>query len=262
MITKEINVMKMHSKMKFQPRQLAALTGGILLGITVTLPAIASTVTSGATETVIGHVPVLADNGVITATDTDASGPAGKPDGILGPGDTLTATGFDFSDADNDPQTPTAYEWLADGSAIQAATGPTYILQDGDMGKTITVKATPNTDPASTEPATGAAVNAKKYLDLAGKDSSSGLTLVSSVVNSVTIEGASTANKPLVGETLTAVVTCRGAACDNSKLHYQWQLEDSAGSGTYADIIGATTETYTVLRTDQKRRIQVLVTDK
>jgi hypothetical protein len=262
MITMEINVMKMQNKIKFQPRQLAALTGGILLGITVALPAIASTVTSVATETVIGHIPVLADNGVITATDTDTSGPAGKSDGLLGPGDTLTATGFDFSDADHDPQTSTTYEWLADGSPIQAATGATYILRDEDMGKTITVKATPNTDPTTTEPATGVAVNAKKYLDLAGKDSSSGLTPVSSVVNSVTIEGASNANKPLVGDTLTVVVTCRGADCDSSKLRYQWQLEDTAGSGTYADIVGATSDTYTVLRTDQKRKIQVLVTDK
>jgi hypothetical protein len=261
MITMEINNMKKQSKMTFQQRQLAALTGGILLGITVAAPAIASTVTSSATESVTGHAPVLANNGSITATDTDTSGPAGGHDGVLGPGDTLTATGFDFSDADLDPQTSTTYEWFADGSAIAGATGSTYILLDTEMGKTITVKATPNTDPSTTEPATGLSVNASEYVDLAGKASPDGLTPVGSVVNAVTIEGA-TANKPLVGDVLRAVVTCRGAVCDNNKLKYQWQLEDTTGSGTYIDISGATSDSYTIQRTDQKRKVQVLVTDK
>ena len=43
-------------------------------------------------------------------------------------------------------------------------------------------------------------------------------------------------------------------------MSYQWQLETGVGTGVFANIAGATNQSYTPVRTDQKRKVQVLAT--
>lgn len=74
---------------------------------------------------------------------------------------------------------------------------------------------------------------------------------------SITISGL-VKGYPLVGETLSAQVSCGTAGCP-SALRYQWQIEDAINSGRYSDIPGANATTYTPIGSDQKRRIQVIV---
>ncbi|ELX8379880.1 ZirU family protein [Providencia vermicola] len=241
--------------------KLALLITGAVLSMAVSTPVLAAStttpvsVTSPATKSVIGHAPVLKTDGQIKANDKNG-------DNVLGENDTLEASGFAFDDADGDKVT-ISYEWLADGTTIPSETSDKLILTNKLLGKTITVKAIAHTDPNATDPAESKPVGAKTYLDIKGTKlpDGSGITTVNgSVVKAVTISGL-TSGKPEVGKKLTADVTCHGT-CDSSKLTYQWQLESAVGSGLYSNIPSATTKEYTVKGTDQKRKIQVIVSNK
>ncbi|WP_368884991.1 ZirU family protein [Providencia vermicola] len=240
--------------------KLALLITGAVLSMAVSTPVLAASttppvsVTSPATKSVIGHAPELT-GGEVKAVDTNS-------DGVLGVGDILTASGFIFKDVDGDMQTSTTYEWYAGTTLISGTTSDTLKLTKDMLGKTITVKAIANTDPSKTEPSKSLSVAAKKYTDINGTKlpDDGGITTVGgSVVKSVTISGI-TGSQPLVGEKLTADVSCHGT-CDSS-LAYQWQIENAAGSGLYSNIPSATTKEYTVKGTDQKRKIQVIVSNK
>lgn len=252
---------KQHTPMTHKGK-LSILIAGAVLSMAASTSALAAaapsatpvSITSTATAAVIGHAPELQDDGKVTATDKNS-------DSVLGEGDTLVASGFTFSDKDSDKQSPTTYQWYEDGKEITSETKDTLTLTNKLLGKTITVKAVAHTDPAITEPAESKPMEAKTYIDIKGAQTSGkGIATVSgSVVKSVTISGLSS-GKPEVGKALTADVTCHGT-CDSS-LTYKWQIESTVGSNKYSDISGATAKDYTVKNTDQKRKIQVIVSSK
>nr|ELR5113847.1 invasin family protein [Providencia stuartii] len=237
--------------------KLSVLIAGAVLCMAVSTPTLAAaaktttvSVTSAATTAVIGHAPVMKTAGKVTAKDENG-------DKVLGEGDTLTVSGFDFEDADGDKFT-ISYEWHDGTKVISGTTGDKLTLTKDMVGKTITVKAIARTDSAFTEPAESKLMAATTYVDIAGATvaGDKGIPTVSgSVVKSVTISG-----KAEVNEMLTATAACHGT-CDGS-VTYQWQIEDAAGSGKYADISGATTKDYTVKNTDQKRKIKVIASSK
>ncbi|MBX9495265.1 hypothetical protein J8Z86_04100 [Yersinia enterocolitica] len=234
--------------------KLSILIAGAVLSMAVSVPAIAVTsITSAETQSVIGRAPEL-KGGTVTAVDTNS-------DRVLGVGDSLKASGFTFSDADNDKQTSTLYEWYDGKTLISGTTGDTLQLTATLLGKTITVKAVTNTDPAITEPSKSLPMAATTYIDITNTTvpGTGGIATVGgNVVKSVTISGLS-GTQPLVGNKLKADVTCHGT-CDNS-LTYQWQIESAVGSSKYSNISNATTSEYTVKGTDQKRKIQVIVSN-
>ncbi|EMI7064751.1 MULTISPECIES: ZirU family protein [Providencia] len=241
---------------------LSVLIAGAVLGMTFGTSALAATtqtpisITSPATTAVIGHAPEL-KAGTITATDKNN-------DGVLGENDELKASGFDFSDKDNDTLVSIVYEWHDGKNVIAGQTSDMLKLTSALLGKNITVKAVAKTDPAKTEPSESVAVAAATFIDIGGKTIVGGTnipTVNGNIVKSVTISGLTGAgSRPLVGDSLKANVTCHGT-CDNN-LTYKWQIQDSVNSSKYTDISGATTATYTVKSAEQKRKIQVIVSNK
>ena len=55
-------------------------------------------------------------------------------------GETLTADTSDIADEDGLDDVTFEYQWMADGTDIEGATGSSYLLTDADQGKTIKVK--------------------------------------------------------------------------------------------------------------------------
>lgn len=235
-------------KTRFTKRTLACLIGGMMFGMTA--DALAATATSTATVAVTGHAPVLTA-GDITFTDNNGNG-------ALDIGDTVLIDAghdFAFTDADGDTETTRTYNWKADG-VDTGETGATYTITAADLGKTITLEVTPHTDASITEPADGVAVTATHDggktggLPVAGGDD----------VVSVAISGGTGTNgAPIVNDTLTATPACASGNACPAGITYKWQVEDAVGSGTYTDIAGATNSTWTVTKTTQKRKIQVVV---
>lgn len=120
--------------------RLITLTTGLVIGGGVPASVIEVNAT---TSPVIGHAPVV--NNVTFDKTTPAVN------------DTVTATPK-ITDADNDTFKESLYQWQLDGKDIPKATQNSYKLVPGDgNGKQLTVKVTPQTDPAITEPASGAA---------------------------------------------------------------------------------------------------------
>jgi len=76
---------------------------------------------------------------------------------------------------------------------------------------------------------------------------------------SVLMDGAAFNGSPVVGATLAANVTCDGDGRCPDTLQYQWEIQSAIGSSTYVDIPGATSSTYLIQSTDQRRRIRVKV---
>jgi hypothetical protein len=187
-----------------------------------------------------GRAPVVTQSTIIS---DDASG-----NGLVDVGDTLSiGTSGVFSDEDGDIAIPETYQWQADGVDIPGATSNSYTIVADDLGKAITVLVTPRTDPTITDPADGLAV------------ASNSLTVVENgIVTGVVISGE-VGGYPQVDSPLTATATCAGGTC--SGLTYQWQIETGEGTNTFSDISGATSSTYTPVRTDQRLRIQVVVSN-
>ncbi|PHI32609.1 hypothetical protein CRN84_05595 [Budvicia aquatica] len=211
----------------------------MLLSMLITGSASAA-VTSSPTLTVKGRAPVVAQSTIVS---DNANG-----NGLLDAGDTLSvSTVGGFSDADGDAATPETYQWQADGVDISGATSQTYGIVVGDLGKTLTLLVTPNTDPAITDPSVGSPV------------ASNGLTVIAGgTVTDVAITG-DVGGYPQVDSILTATATCAGGTCNG--VTYQWEIETGLGSNTYSTISGATSNTYTPVRTDQKLKVQVTVSN-
>ncbi|VFS49173.1 ZirU family protein [Budvicia aquatica] len=218
---------------------LGSLVAGLMLSLLVAGSAWAI-VTSSPTTTVKGRAPVVTQSTIVS---DNANG-----NGLIDAGDTLSiSTSGTFSDADGDTAIPETYQWRADGADILGATSSTYMITASDLGKLITVQVTPHTDPDITDPAVG--------LDVA----SNALTVIAGgTVTSVTVSGE-VGGYPQVDSALTATATCAGGAC--TTVTYQWQIETGQGTNTFTDISGATGNTYTPVRTDQKLRIQVVVSN-
>lgn len=218
---------------------LGSLVAGGILSLLIAGSAWA-VVTSTPTANVVGRAPVITQSTIVS---DDANG-----NGLIDAGDTLSiSVPGTFSDADGDVAIPATYQWRADGVEIAGATTNTYTITADDLGKVITVEVTPHTDPDITDPAVGLEVASNALTVIAG-----------GTVTAVTVSGE-VGGFPQVDSALTATATCAGGACTG--LTYQWQIETGVGSDTYTDISGATANTYTPVRTDQRLRIQVVVSN-
>ena len=135
---------------------------------------------------------------------------------------TLTADTSAISDADGLNNVSYNYQWLADGSDINGATGSSYLLTTSEQGQTIQVKVSFTDDADNQESLTSVAtlaVAAKPNTAAAGEPTISGT--------------------PQVDETLTAGTSAISDedGLDNVSYRYQWLADD-------ADIAGQTNSTY------------------
>jgi hypothetical protein len=162
--------------------------------------------------------------------------------GIPEVGETLTATLF-APDPDGDPPVGYSYQWQSssDGatwSDITGATVQTYALTSADQGQQIRVLVGYTDGEGFDEIVTAAPVS---------------VGLVDDGDAAFSITGT-----PEVGETLTATLFAPDPDGDPPVGYsYQWQ---SSGDGiTWADIAGATGQTYALTSADQGQQIRVLV---
>jgi poly(beta-D-mannuronate) lyase len=147
--------------------------------------------------------------------------------GVPTVGEMLTATVTD----DNGTTTSTiAYQWLANGAGIAGATMQSYTLTAAELGATITVNATYSDDEGYAEDATSDPVGPVA-------------DVVVNVPGTIAISGTL-----LVGEALTANVDDANGA--SGAISYQWQSDG-------ADIVGATTDTYTLTSAEKGTVISV-----
>ena len=107
------------------------------------------TLTSAATDAVTAAPP---ENNEATGTPSIS--------GTAQVGETLTADTSGISDADGLTNVQYEYQWLADGTAIQGATGSTYTLVEADEGKPIKVRVSFTDDGGNDETLTSAATEA------------------------------------------------------------------------------------------------------
>ncbi|APC19611.1 hypothetical protein BLL42_28280 (plasmid) [Pseudomonas frederiksbergensis] len=203
---------------------------GFALGLVISGSAFA--VVSTPTSAVKGRVPSMAAP-TVTHNDVNANG-------VIDTGDTLTASDNGFVDVDGDVAIASTYRW-SDG-ANNLGTDSVYTITASDLGTSITLYATPRTDPSITDPDVGAEVASAAAIDVAANN----------YLLSVQITGYT--GNPLVASTLTAVPTCAGTC---GVVSYQWQIEP-LGGGAFVDIPSATSDTYTPEKGDQKRMIQVV----
>ena len=213
-------------------------------------------VTSTPTGTVKGHVPVYTGAGV-TFNDVNRNG-------VADIGDTITAAGSGFSDPDLDDEVPDTFIWSREGTVVSGVTGATYTLGLADLGKKITVEAVPTTDPAITDPFQGTPVAATTGGAIDGGTGGDGTVTVTPATTPLSVvivdgSGAEVTGNPLVGDVVSAKTTCADNSVDCSGLTYQWQIETPAGSNSFSDIPTGTSKDYTVLKGDQKRKLQVIV---
>ncbi|HGY4723554.1 TPA: ZirU family protein [Citrobacter amalonaticus] len=228
----------------------------LLAAVMMALSGAVMAVTSTPTATVKGHVPAYTGAGVVFH---DVNG-----NGVADVGDTITAAGSGFSDPDLDDEATASFIWSRDGTVVSGVTGSTYTLGLADLGKKITVEVVPTTDSAITDPFQGTAMAATTGGAIDGGTGGDGTVTVTPATTPLSVVivdggGAALAGNPLVGDTVVAKTTCADGSIDCSGLTYRWQIETAAGSNTFSDISGATSKEYTVLKGDQKRKLQVIV---
>ena len=147
-------------------------------------------------------------------------------------GETLSAN---LNDADGVPASGVTYQWLANGSPINGATGSTYTIRPDDKGKSISVQATykddaghdenPTSDPTAAVADNGPPPNQRGTVTIAGEAK--------------------------VGQELTSTVTDADGVPDNG-VRYQWFADGVA-------INGATGASYTPTPADKGKNITVSV---
>ena len=157
-------------------------------------------------------------------------------------GEELTASTSDIADADGLENVAYSYQWLADDTAIEGATGATYTLTDYEEGKAIKVRVSFSDDAEHAEALTSAATAA-----VAAKPNSP-------ATGAPTISGT-----PQVGQTLTAGTSdiADEDGLENVSYSYQW-IRSNNGADT--DIAGETDSTYTLVLADLGKTIKVQVT--
>ena len=146
----------------------------------------------------------------VTNTNDDPDG-AVTISGTASEGETLTADTSAISDADG--LGAFSYQWQADGSAINGATGASFELTQEQVGDTITVTVSYTDGGNTAETLTSAATNAVTNTN----DDPAGLP---------TITGTATQ-----GETLTADASGITDADGLGAFSYQWQADGSAING-------------------------------
>ena len=173
---------------------------------------------------------------VEAAPNTSATG---QPtiSGTVRVGETLTADVTGIADEDGLTNVVFSYQWMADDTNIQDATGSSYTLVSDDEGKTITV--TVSFTDAEGNPET---LTSDPTGEVAAKPNTSATGVP-------TIDGTAQ-----VGQTLTADVT--GIADEdgltNAVFNYQWVADDE-------DIAGATGSSYTLTENDKDKAVTVTV---
>ena len=154
-------------------------------------------------------------------------------------GQTLTADVTGIADEDGLDNVTFSYQWMADDTNIQGATGSSYTLTEGDKGKAITVTvsftdAEGNPETLTSDPTGEVAAAPAQNIQATGLPTISGMAQV--------------------GETLTADTS--GIAdedgLDNVTFSYQWMAND-------ANIQGATDRAYTLADRDEGKTIKVIV---
>lgn len=241
--------MNNYARYSFRKKLLAA---AMMMGVSGAVMA----VTSAPTATVKGHVPSYSGAGVIFHDNNS--------NGVADIGDTITAAGSGFADPDLDDEAPATYIWSREGAVVTGVTGATYTLGLADLGKKITVEAVPTTDSTITDPFQGTAVAATTGGAIDGGTGGGGtvtVTLATTPLSVVIVDagGTQVTGNPLVGDVVSAKTTCADGSVDCAGLTYQWHIETAAGSGSYSNIPGAVSKDYTVVKGDQKRRLQVIV---
>ena len=156
-------------------------------------------------------------------------------------GETLTADTSGIADADGLDDATYGYQWLADDTDIQGATGSTYTPVSTDKGKTVKVRVSFTDDGGNEETLTSEATAA-----VAARPNSpaTGLPAISGTAQ--------------VGETLTADTSgvADGDGLDNAAFTYQWITNNGT---TDTDIQGATASTYIPVSEDEGKTILVRV---
>ena len=152
-------------------------------------------------------------------------------------GQTLTATTTDIQDADGLTDTTFSYQWLADDTAINGATGSGYTLVDADEGKAIKVRVSFTDDAGNAETLTSAATSA-----------------VAARPNNPATGAPAITGTAQVGQTLTATTTDIQDVdgLTDTTFSYQWLADDTA-------ISGATGSGYTLVDADEGKAIKVRV---
>ena len=189
----------------------------------------AETLTSAATDPV-AHLPNSPATGAPTISGTAQVG------------ETLTADTSGIADEDGLDNAAFAYQWLADDTAIQGATGSTYTILEADNGKAIKVRVS-FTDDADN----GATLTSAETETVSSADQPQ-------IANSAATGAPTISGTAQVGETLTADTS--GIADENgltnTTFSHQWLADDTA-------IQGATGSTYTILEADEGKAIKVQV---
>ena len=156
-------------------------------------------------------------------------------------GETLTADTSGIADEDGIKNASFSYQWVADDTAIQGATGSTYTLAESDEGKAVRVRVSFTDDAGNEESLTSVATDE-----------------VEARPNSPATGAPGISGTALVGETFTADTS--GIAdedgMDSASFSYQWI---SNYAGTDSEIDGATGSTYTVATDDVGKTVRVRV---
>jgi hypothetical protein len=126
--------------------QVVRVCSGIGLLLLVPLSVGVQAALSEPTGSVKGRAP-LVSNVIINNQSNPGLAPGG--------GDVLRVD-YSFSDPDMDPESGVIFQWQRTGSAISGAVGRTYTTQLADRNQSLHVVVTPMTNPANTDPATGA----------------------------------------------------------------------------------------------------------
>ena len=208
--------------------------------VSVSLPVTTDCDDQGAVCTATGKKLSRGDSLFIPGPLTTGNNPAtGLPtiSGTVQVDQTLTADTSGIADLDGLTNVSYSYQWLADDTDIQGATGSTYNLTVDEVGKTIKVKVTFTDDAGNGETLTSAATTT---VTAAANNPATGLP---------TISGTAQA-----GETLTAGTSGIADAdgLTNVEYGYQWLADD-------ADIPGATDSSYTLTDNDVGKAIKVKV---
>ena len=210
--------------------------------VTVVLPVTEDCSAQGAICTGSGrplsnHLEVTVPRPQSADQNAEATG-APTISGTVQAGQTLTANTSGTADDDGLTNVSYSYQWLADDAEISGATGSTYTLTDGNVGKTIKVKVSfeddRNNDETITSDAT-APVTARPNTPATGLP---------------TISGTAQAGQTLTAQS-SGITDADGLT--NVDFSYQWLADD-------AEIQGATDSTYALTDDEVGKTIKVRVT--
>ena len=173
---------------------------------------------------------------VVAAPNRDATG-APTISGTPQVDQTLTADTSSIADEDGLTNVSYEYQWIAEESDIEGATGSSYTLSSSEQGQTIQVRVTFTDDRDNAETLTSAATGV-----VAAKPNSpaTGLPTISGI--------------PQVDETLTADTS--GISDDDGLTNISYSYQWTAGG---SDISGATGSSYTLKDMQKGQTIQVRV---